>query len=355
MGTTLVAVALVADDTLTVANIGDSRAYLLRDGELSQLTQDHSVPEELLRQGQLTRDEADIDPRRHILTRVLGASFGEGPDLQTIVPYRGDRLLLCSDGLYNEVADDEVAHVLRTVADPTQAAQRLVELANEHGGADNISVVVVDVVDDDDRSAAASRSLRDEPQTTGSRRRGSLMTADERNAELRRLARGDDELDSAVASPPARSGTDWSPGAAPDEHQVPSRRITGRVVAFLVVLVLLVAAAGAAIGVYARGSYYVGLDAGQVVIFKGRPGGLLWFEPTVAERTQLTQAALPPSRADDVEAGHEVASLTEGRRYVQNLEATPGAGTTAPTTTTTPTPTTVGSPPAPAPTPTSTP
>jgi protein phosphatase len=335
MGTTLTVVALVdgeaGDDLLVVANIGDSRAYLLRDGELSQLTEDHSVPEELLRQGQLTRDEADIDPRRHILTRVLGASYGEGPDLQNLIPYAGDRLLLCSDGLYNEVDDDAIAHVLRTVADPADAARQLVEEANRNGGADNISVVVVDVVDDDGRARAASATLGAEvpdparsPVTT--RRASNLMSADERNEQLRRLARdgdGDRSADSA---------TSWSGDAEPDEHDVPSRRVTGRVVVFLVVVVLVLVAAVAAIGFYARGSYYVGLAEGQVTIFKGRPGGLLWFKPTVAERTDLTQAAVPPSRVDDVEQGHTVATLDEARRYVTNLEATPGAGTATTTT-----------------------
>ncbi|MBW3650135.1 MAG: protein phosphatase 2C domain-containing protein, partial [Actinobacteria bacterium] len=319
MGTTLTALALITggdDDLLAIANIGDSRAYLLRDGELSQLTDDHSVPQELFRQGQLTEDEAAVDPRRNILTRVLGPSFGDGPDMQNIVPFAGDRLLLCSDGLYNEVSDRDIAKVVRTVADPGEAARRLVELANANGGGDNISVVVVDVVDDDNRAGVASAALADEaaPARPPQARRppGGLMTAEQRNAELRRLARHE-----PAPQPTAGARADPPPAV----HELPSRRVTVRVVGFVLVLLLLFAGAGAAVWLYARGTYYVGVDQGQVAIFKGRPGGLLWFEPTIEERTSLPEASIPPARLDDVRAGHQVTSVSQARRYVSNLAA----------------------------------
>ena len=97
----------------------------------------------------------------------------------------------------------------------------------------------------------------------------------------------------------------------------------------LLVLLLVLGGAAAAVGFYARGSYFVGLDEGRVAIYKGRPGGLLWFSPTVEERTTLTEASVPPARKDDVANGHPVASLDEARTYVRNLEAIPG-GTSAP-------------------------
>ena len=349
MGTTLAVVALVDTDEeelLAVANIGDSRIYLMRNGELSQLTDDHSLPEELFRRGQLTKAEAAIDPRRNIVTRVLGPSFGEGPDIQNLVPYVGDRILICSDGLYNEVDDDGIATALRTIPDPAVAARTLVQQANEHGGGDNISVVIVDVVDDDGKAETASEVLADDPATTVSaprrdrserrqeRERGrdttperssmsGLMTSDQRNAELRRLARDEQTA----------KGDFWGEGDSEIHVHEPSRRITARVIAFLLVLLLVLAGAAAAVGFYARGSYFVGLDEGRVAIFKGRPGGLLWFSPTVEERTTLTEASVPPARQDDVANGHPVASLDEARTYVRNLEAIPGA--TSPTTTTT--------------------
>lgn len=360
MGTTLAVVAVVDtadEELLAVANIGDSRIYLLRNGELSQLTDDHSLPEELFRRGQLTKAEAAIDPRRNIVTRVIGPSFGEGPDIQNLVPYVGDRILICSDGLYNEVEDDEIAATLRKIGDPTDAARSLVEQANAHGGGDNISVVIVDVVDDDGRAETASEVLADDPATTVSSPRrdrsgrrlererehesappdrssmSGLMTSDQRNAELRRLARDD----------PSGKGDFWGEGDDSEIHvHEPSRRVTGRVVAFLLVLLLVLGGAAAAVGFYARGSYFVGLDEGRVAIFKGRPGGLLWFSPTVEERTTLTEAGVPPARKDDVASGHPVANLEEARTYVRNLEAIPGGVPSAPeeTTTTPPAPAT---------------
>lgn len=360
MGTTLAVVAVVdadGEELLAVANIGDSRIYLLRNGELSQLTDDHSLPEELFRRGQLTKAEAAVDPRRNIVTRVLGPSFGEGPDIQNLVPYVGDRILICSDGLYNEVDDDGIATALRTIPDPTNAARTLVEQANDHGGGDNISVVIVDVVDDEGRAETASEVLADDPAPpprprreqrqermgTGSSAASStgLMTSDQRNAELRRLARDEQT-----------GGDFWDEGGSEIRVHEPARRVTGRVVAFLLVLLLVLGGAAAAVGFYARGSYFVGLDEGNVVIFKGRPGGLLWFSPTVEERTTLTEASVPPARADDVANGHAVANLDEARTYVRNLEAIPGAMSTEPateeTTTTVAPPAETTTPPAPA-------
>ncbi|MDQ3107034.1 MAG: protein phosphatase 2C domain-containing protein, partial [Actinomycetota bacterium] len=352
MGTTLAVVALVGegdDELLAVANIGDSRVYLMRNGELTQLTDDHSLPQELLRQGQLTEAEAAVDPRRNIVTRVLGPSFGEGPDMQNLIPYAGDRLVICSDGLYNEVEDDAIAKVLRTVSDPKEASRLLVDQANANGGADNISVIVVDVVDDQGRAETASAVLADEPGAgsgpTASRGSG-LMSAEQRNSELRRLSRDD-----APTADQGRGRTDsWDSGNQPEVHAEPTRRVTGRVVLFLLVVLLVLGGAAAAVGLYARGSYFVGLDEGRVAIFKGRPGGLLWFSPTVEETTDLTESSVPPARADAVANGHEVTSLDEARAYVRNLQTTPGAGTTP----TTPT-TAASAPPTTAAAPTSTP
>lgn len=336
MGTTLSAVALVDSpdgEVFAVAHIGDSRIYLLRDGELSQLTDDHTVPEDLKRAGQLSEEEAAVDPRRHIITRVLGPSGEYEPDMQTLVPYAGDRLLLCSDGLTDELQDNQIASILRSVADPAEAAKRLVEQANQHGGRDNVTVVVVDVLDDDDRSRTASAALAasgelrtSTPESSG--RRG-LMTAEERNAELRRLSRGGHD------DGPAPWDTGSSSGAYRDEADLPTRRFTLRVALFLVLLLVVLGAAAGAVWWYATNSYFVGLDDGRVAIFKGRPGGLLFIEPEMVEETDLTEAAVPPARADDVESGHEVGSLEEAQRYVRNLRRDSAlVSPTSPTTTT---------------------
>ena len=168
MGTTVCAAALVPSEsgegeTIVIVNVGDSRAYLLRDGELSQITEDHSVADELLRAGQMTEEQAAVDRRRHVLTRVLGMDVEVVPDRFDIDPFRGDRVLLASDGLTNEMSDGEIASVLRRIDDPGEAARELVRLAKTSGGADNITVIIVDVTDDDGRAEDASEALASDP------------------------------------------------------------------------------------------------------------------------------------------------------------------------------------------------
>jgi PPM family protein phosphatase len=145
MGTTIAAVALVAGKALAVVNVGDSRAYLLQDGRLQQLTADHSLVADLLRAGAISEDEARDHPRRNVLTQVLGMGPEVEPHVALAEPARGDRLLLCSDGLFNELDDDRIAAILASVPDPTDAAARLVDEANAAGGADNITALVLDI------------------------------------------------------------------------------------------------------------------------------------------------------------------------------------------------------------------
>lgn len=325
MGTTMTAVALIESDNeqrLAIANVGDSRAYVFTQGELTQLTEDHSVPEELVRQGQLTPDEVADHPQRHILTRALGISPAVEVDLWEVLPYTGDRIVLCSDGLCRELTDDQIAAVLRRLADPGEAADELVSRARASGGSDNITVVIVDVVDDDDRARAASAALSSSQGAVSS----SGASSGDVSTDTRNKA-GDTGADA---------------GAAVDDAPLdePRRRLTLRVVAFLFVLLVVLGAAAGAIGYYARDTYYVGLSnssgsAGrpaQVVIFKGRPGGLLWFNPTIAERTPSTTADVLPSRLPDLRAGKIEPNLASARRYVGNLLTEAAAVHPAPTT-----------------------
>jgi len=148
MGTTIAAVARVRDEgreRLAVVNVGDSRAYLFHDAHLTRLTSDHSLVAELVRSGELTEEDAREHPQRNILTRAVGVGPEVEPAVAVAEPAPGDRLLLCSDGLFNELADDEITSVLASVPDPALAADELVRLAKDHGGADNITVVVLDV------------------------------------------------------------------------------------------------------------------------------------------------------------------------------------------------------------------
>ncbi|MFP4073428.1 MAG: protein phosphatase 2C domain-containing protein, partial [Actinomycetota bacterium] len=145
MGTTMTLLE-IEDDVATIAHVGDSRAYLLRDGELRQLTEDHTVAAEYMAQGQLSAEEAASHPQRHMLVRTLGLTrFVNVDEVKTdLAP--GDRILLCSDGLTEMVTEEQIA---RTLGDdtPDEVVWALVEMANKAGGVDNISVAVVEAVD----------------------------------------------------------------------------------------------------------------------------------------------------------------------------------------------------------------
>lgn len=145
MGTTMTLLH-IEDDVATIGHIGDSRAYLLRDGELRQLTEDHTVAAEYMAQGQLSPEEAANHPQRHMLLRTLGLTrFVNVDEVKTdLAP--GDRILLCSDGLTEMVSNDQITETLGE-GTPDEVVWALVEMANKAGGVDNISVAVVEAVD----------------------------------------------------------------------------------------------------------------------------------------------------------------------------------------------------------------
>lgn len=145
MGTTMTLME-IEDEAATIGHIGDSRAYLLRDGDFRQLTEDHTVAAEYVAQGQMTPEEAARTPQRHMLLRTLGLTRFVNVDEIEVDLAPGDRVLLCSDGLTEMVSDGDISKTLAN-GTPDEAVWELVELANDAGGVDNISVVVVDVVD----------------------------------------------------------------------------------------------------------------------------------------------------------------------------------------------------------------
>ena len=146
MGTTMTLASIEEGGSARLAHVGDSRAYLLRSGELRQLTEDHTVAAEYVAQGQISPDDAAAHPQRHMLTRTLGLTPGIQVDEVSIDLESGDRLLLCSDGLTEMLPDDRIAEILGE-GSPDEAVWELVESANEEGGVDNITVIVVEVVE----------------------------------------------------------------------------------------------------------------------------------------------------------------------------------------------------------------
>jgi serine/threonine protein phosphatase PrpC len=171
MGTTLTA-ALVDGASALIAHVGDSRAYLLREGTLRQLTTDHTLVARMVKSGEITEAEADVHPHKNVLTRALGTDEEVEVDEDTIALLDGDRLLLCSDGLTGMVTEDQMQAILENSERPQQAADRLVKAANRAGGIDNISVVVLAAVGEGDEAPPRTRRRVAAPSPSTVRRWG---------------------------------------------------------------------------------------------------------------------------------------------------------------------------------------
>ncbi len=160
MGTTLTAITVLDDEQqsarLAMVNVGDSRTYMVRDGRMRRISVDHSYVQELVSTGHITEAEARLHPRRNIITRALGIEPTVRVDTRVLPLVRGDRYVLCSDGLVDEVDDAEIERLANEHADPQAAAEAMVAAANEQGGRDNVTVVVVDVLEGDDPTAHTS-------------------------------------------------------------------------------------------------------------------------------------------------------------------------------------------------------
>ena len=262
MGTTLTA-ALVEGDRVRLAHVGDSRAYLLRDGTLRLLTEDHTLVHRMVSEGEISKEEAETHPQRSVLTRALGVDTVVDVDDDSLQVRPGDRLLLCTDGLTSMVSEDEIEDVLRTVPDPQEAAQRLVRMANEAGGVDNTTVVILDFSDDD----AAGRP---DGQATPSR----------------------EAIAPARVGRPARS------------RRLPTRKLL--VWAGIIVAVVVVALVG--LRLYLDSQWYVGVSNGHVAIFRGIPTEVAGFDlhhvvvETTISAEKAESLALYPDLGDGITA-----------------------------------------------------
>lgn len=146
MATTL-AFAYVRDDVMYVSNVGDSRVYLIHDGMIQQITDDHTYVNDLVKMGAISKDEAHVHARKNVITRAIGANANNEPDCFSVPVRKGDRILLCSDGLYDEVDDETILSTISRFDDMQACAEDLVAMANENGGNDNVSVICVDLME----------------------------------------------------------------------------------------------------------------------------------------------------------------------------------------------------------------
>ena len=307
MGTTMTAAVAVGGHQLLVGHVGDSRAYLLHDGTLRRATEDHSLVEEMVREGRLTPEQAESHPQRAIVTRALGVDENVDVDLYTLDIEAGDRVVLCSDGLTTMVRERDIERLARTEPDPQRLAEALVAAANRAGGDDNITVVVIDALEVDPPASADPTTLLPVQDGAGSR--------------------------SAVVAPP--DPPEPPPPRPPREKGSRRRTLRGAVLVLLPLLIILGAAAGV-LGWYARSSYFVGTSDNEVVIYRGVPGGVLGWNPTVDRRTGVQVADLPPVDRDRVTSNSSRGSLATAQAYVDHLVS----ATTTSTTSTTTTPTT---------------
>jgi PPM family protein phosphatase len=318
MGTTLCALALietVADERLAIINVGDSRVYLLKDGELEQITDDHSLVATLERQGRLTADEAAVHPQRNIITRALGIDSRVMVDSWEVRPVPGDRYLLCSDGLFNEVEESRIAATMRKLAAPDEAARELVRLANEGGGRDNITVVVVDVEGDADPSAGVGDA---EASAAG---RAGAAASDDRviravSGETRAIGNQDEPPPKALTRRQQRAARRAAERAVTGP---PTPHFTWRVLVFVVAVAVIIGLTVAAITYYARDTYFVGFNGNTVAIYRGRPGGVLWIRPELVESTGIPRSTVPDSFVDEIGNGKLEPTLADAHKYLTNV------------------------------------
>ena len=237
MGTTLTA-ALLRDDEVALGHVGDSRAYLLRDAELKRLTKDHSLVEELRRQGRLTEEQAEEHPQRSIITRALGPEPSVNVDTMTFPARNGDVFLLCSDGLTTMVPDEEIREILVRSKSLRSAVNKLVDAANRRGGRDNITAVAFRLADADAVEAEEGATLIS-------------RTAEQAGLTGERV----------------RAATDRLRGQGP--MPAPSRR--RRALKWAAVLVVVAGVVLAAV-LFVRSIYFLGTDdQGNVAVYRGLP------------------------------------------------------------------------------------
>ncbi|MCW2545250.1 MAG: serine/threonine protein phosphatase [Frankiales bacterium] len=336
MGTTLVAL-LFSGPRLGLLHIGDSRCYLLRDGELTQITHDHTLVQTLVDEGRISEADASTHPQRSVITRVLDGRDDMEPDLSVREAKEGDRYLVCSDGLTGPVGSLDTLREALLIDEPQDAVDRLVQLALRGGGPDNVTVIVADVIDD--------RSPATPPVIAGA----AAEAPQEAPAGI---------ADSAASRARVAEGRDTPPPARPRAPAPTNRR--GLRTAIGVLLLAVVVVLGSSIGyVYVRSQYFVGLDDDNVAIFRGVHGSVAGISlNTVQDRTVLRSARLSDVERERLEDGIVAKDEQDAHDIVDRLFVTSGCpqpGASArPVATPTPTPKPAASP-APASTATPTP
>ena len=343
MGTTLTAM-LWAGGSAAICHIGDSRAYLVRDGDLYQITHDHTYVQALIDQGRIRPEEASTHPQRSLLLRALDGRTDADPDLSTLDARIGDRYLICSDGLPVAVSDDDILQALVEHAEPGDAVVALIDLAIRGGAPDNVTCIVADVIDPERGGmvptiapvvVGASVSANDHdtkpfgrPATDGAIGITTLGTVPA-HATQTMQAHASAQHSALRATPSQRVPASTIPagrhaaGPLADDGEVgPFRRGRRRwplMTSILALFVLLVGTGLFIFNQYVNNQYYVGLRHGQIVLFRGLDQQLLGISLSSPYRyTGIPVAGIP---AQDVQAIHQnsAGSLTQATRLITNI------------------------------------
>ncbi|BAL85263.1 putative protein phosphatase [Actinoplanes missouriensis 431] len=325
MGTTLTAV-LFSGSKFGMVHIGDSRAYLLRNNEFAQITKDDTYVQMLVDEGRVSPEEASSHPQRSLLTRALDGRDID-PEYSVRQVLKGDRYLICSDGLSGVVSAETIGQTMRELADPKACVERLVQLALRGGGPDNITVVIADATDADIMEQA--------PIVGGAASidRGNTTVADSSTSAAR----------AAALKPPRPAQPEPTPASSGYEPEPAGHPVR---TTLMVLLLLGVLGGGLWAGwKYTQGQYYVGAtEAGQLAIFQGVPGQIAGLDlSTVSETSAVRLDDLTPVAQERVQQGIHADSQSEARNTLteltndeptnSNLKPVCNVASTAPTTT----------------------
>ncbi|MFR9725724.1 PP2C family protein-serine/threonine phosphatase [Streptomyces sp. MS19] len=324
MGTTLTAL-LWTGQRLGLVHVGDSRAYLLRGGELTQITQDHTWVQRLVDEGRITEEEATTHPQRSLLMRALGSADHIEADLSIREVRAGDRYLLCSDGLSGVVSAETMRDTLDAFHTPEDTVRELIELALRGGGPDNVTCIVADVLDTDTQVGdTLARQLHDAPQIVGAvaeaqqaqRAQATQQTPASRAAELARPPQ--------APPAPGQGPATGVFGAFTDDEYV-SQRPGGRRAlkrTALIVLILAVVAGGAYAGYrWTQTQYYVGTNGDHVALYQGLSQGIgpLSLNSVKQDHPEIELEFLPPYQRSQLEGSISANGLGDAEDTIAEL------------------------------------
>jgi len=346
MGTTLTAL-FWSDGHAAVCHIGDSRGYLLREGELYQITHDHTLVQSLVDEGRISADDVSTHPQRSLLLRALDGRSIADPDLTVHEGQAGDRYLLCSDGLSGVVSDETLRDTLASIEDPEAVTRQLVDLALHGGGPDNITCIVADVVDtatsrvpptETPVMAGAAAHVSDpRPGTDGTGPQRSFGTGLENHLDGPYGDPGPpsmtapqpmltaDDLDALSLAVASENGSDLTMVRARRSHRAqPKRKRRWPIVTTSLVVLLAVIVGGVYVGWrWTQEQYYVGADnKGEVVIYRGvnqRIAGISLSKPYHTTGIQLAQ--VPATYQQTLKATDPASSLSNAQAIVSNVRA----------------------------------